>query len=285
MALCLMTSSALFADDITVKWGGKASAKWQQWEEDGWMNVKAVGSLLAEKDNAWLDLQVKITAVDASTNFSKVYVDIDKALLGYSMRPCEQAEFFLEAGRSKMKYLFDSKIQHNSPFNGAHFSLAFGDFCIHGGPHIIDTSRKHFGAVAEATYQFNMVPLEIRYSVSHWKPAYDFTTSQVTAVYKPSVSIPTSIYGAYIRNHQTNYHAGAYYVGLTLGNIQVAHDWMFDINYQHTGDFAVHWADDKGIGTGIQAKTTYAFTDNLHGHLKYTHGDFNVGEVGLTYSW
>src|SRR5262249_7414471 len=159
--------------------------------------------------------------------------------LGYQLYQAEKAGLALEVGRNKMDSMFDSKLQYDSYFNGLHIIYKYNqpglfNFAMHGGPHVVNSDKNHYGWIAEGKWSEIMdSPVFLTYSFTDWNapknkkcgddchcPVWDenylFTISQMIAGIK---IYNTTVYGAYLLNHQQSEHNDGFYVGFTTGQI------------------------------------------------------------------
>lgn len=239
----------------------------------------------------WVSVKMKA----ATSNGKESMIYLDKAFLGYNFFRNEYGSLSVEIGRNKMESMFDSKMQYDSYFNGCHivytyFDPELIDFCLHGGPHVVSSTDNHYGWVVEGVWHgIAHTPLTLKYSFTDWNrpkdEKYRYAISQITA---QIVSAHTTIYGAYLYNHQEEKYNDGFYVGFTAGKIIVAKDFLFDVNIQSTKGHTVSPIDFKGLRKGVNVKIVYAVTDALCLEGKFALRDaFNNKklEISAIYSW
>lgn len=238
---------------------------------------------------SWVSTKTKWSAamgVDGG-NFTKT--ELDRAFIGYDIFECGEEDFYIELGRSRLEYIFDSRVEFSSFFDGIHLFYTnefagLGQFVIHGGPFIIDSYTNHYGWAVETFFDdFACTGFTFKYSLINWakhgttkifgdaadlpkatkdNPRYRFLISQLLIGYTGKIDFchckTFYLYGAVLANHDAkkNYSTNfayankAFYLGFTLGKLCKACDWSFDINYQFVQAQAVPEFDLAGIGHG-----------------------------------
>ncbi len=282
--LCMTVCTAT---ELPFSWGGDIRIKWNHSDKAEYLNYE--GSLFAkiEHENAWLDTKVKLAVDDWIDEINIGRVSLEKALVGYRFAFLDNANFFAEVGHAKLDYLFESKLQNNSYFNGLHIGYSLNDFYIHAVLNRGTSFSSHYSYMGEATYTWTKIPLNLSYSVTQWQPKNDFFISQLKGFYslRQLFNKSISIYAAILRNHKASSEANGYYAGILIGKILKARDYEIDLNYQYCCKNAVPEFDYNGIGHGIQLKGRYAVTDSfsLQGKLNFV--DKIKAEVSAIYSW
>lgn len=267
---------------------GDVRTKWKStWGEKESHGLRAEANLGCDylKDNVWVSVKGK-----GATSGQTSELCLDKAMIGYQVlnKSFDTAVMTigLEGGRNKLDSMFDSKMQYDSYFNGLHLIYTFTepgliDFTLHGGPHVIDSSRNHYGWLAEGIWHnIASTPLTVKYSFTDWVKRKGereldewndkFAISQVTASYGFE---HVTVYGAYLHNHQVSKHNDGFYLGATAGKIRKAHDFLVDVNFQLAKTHLLLPADNKGLKRGVQAKLVYALAENLNLEAKFARLD------------
>jgi len=255
-------------------------------------------------DKSWVS--VKMNAATFNGKDSRIW--LEKAFLGWRFYESEKMTLGIEIDRNKMESMFDSKMQFNSNFNGAHLIYSFNqiglfDFVVHGGPHIVNTANNHYAWIGEAVFShIAACPLTLKYSFTEWNspvvkvnghpvfdPDYHFTISQITMSYEV---LETLVYGAYLLNHQHRNNNDGFYIGFTLGKIKKTGDFSFDVCFHSAKSQCVSDIDFKGFRKGAQLKASYALADSLLLESKFTLYDDYSGldnnrriEFQAVYSW
>ncbi|MEZ5315219.1 MAG: hypothetical protein R3E91_03285 [Chlamydiales bacterium] len=241
----------------------------------------------------WGSAKVKWVNFDGKDGGSLTRVELDRAFIGYDIRKEEKEDFYIEIGRSRLNYIFDSRLEFISIFDGIHIYYtnawsALGNFIIHGGPLIVDSFTNHYAWVVETgVIGFRGTGLGFKYSLIDWRrssptldygnlpnsgkttvrnnPRYAFLVSQILLGYQQKLDFlrckTLYIYGAALINHDakpsltTNWQKlnQAWYVGFTLGKLCTACDWSIDINYQSVQAQSVPEFDLGGFGHGNAA--------------------------------
>ncbi len=237
---------------------------------------------------AWLTTKLKWATLDGVDAGAVTRVDIDRAFIGCDVYTCGEEDLYVELGRSKLDYLFESRVEFSSFFDGIHFYYtkpvpAVGVFTIHGGPFIVDSYSNHYAWVVEAwVSNWLDTGLMFKYSIVDWNreattyvigkisdhppignnPRYRFLVSQMIFGYERKIDFAGCkslyVYGAVLANHDAKRSAttnwkklnGAWYAGFTLGKLCKGGDWSFDINYQSVQAQAIPEFDLSGIGHG-----------------------------------
>lgn len=267
---------------------GDLRTKWKStWgvSEDHSFKAEATLGCDYKGPESWVSVKMKA----ATSNGKESLVYLDKAVLGYQVldKTFDTASMGLglEIGRNKMDSMFDSKLQFDSYFNGLHLIYSFKepgviDFIAHGGPHVVDSTRNHYGWLVEGIWnRIASTPVTVKYSFTDWNApkkdggydmTYYFAISQITALYEFE---HLTLYGAYLYNHQEERYNDGFYLGFTAGKIRKVHDFLFDINFQSTKAYLLSPSDNKGLKRGVQAKFVYALAENLNVEAKFARLD------------
>jgi hypothetical protein len=277
--------------DVRTKW----KSNWGE-TEDHCFKAEATVGCDYRQPQVWVDGKIKTSTCNrCGTQFF-----LHKALIGYQIYSDEKIAVAIETGRNKMDSMFDSKMQFDNNFDGAHFIIAFKDikffdFSIHGGPHIINSSINHYGYVGEAKFtQIFDLPASLKYSFTDWNATrktfrdntqYEYAISQVSASYDFEQFI---VYGAGLYNHRDSKDNYGFYLGVSMGQIHKAHDWVIDVNYQYTRPNLLSDVDNKGLKKGVEAKVIYALAEKLSVEAKFARLDKNNNnkvELQAIYAW
>jgi hypothetical protein len=236
----------------------------------------------------WLTTKVRYAVVDGTDGGSATKVELDRAFIGYDIYECGKEDFYIELGRSKLDYMFESRVQFGSLFDGIHLYYTkplgkIGTFTLHGGPFIIDSLTNHYAWVGEVGVKEWMdTGWSFRYSLIDWtrkaptfdygykanlgtirnNPRYRFLVSQMLISREKKIDFAGCkmlyLYGAVLANHDATrnnasdytYANKAWYLGFTLGKLCKACDWSIDMNYQYVQAQAIPEFDISGIGHG-----------------------------------
>ena len=242
---------------------------------------------------SWSTTKLKFVSFDGKDSGSATRVDMERAFIGFDIYNQKEEDFYIEIGRSNLDYMFESRVEFGSIFDGIHFYYttcwpSVGQFTIHGGPFIIDSYSNHYGWVIEAfVTKWRGTGISFKYSLIDWhraaitfdygnlpnagnvavrdNPRYRFIISQMLFGYEREIDFikckTLFLYGAVLLNHDakcTPQTRGqrlnhAWYIGFTLGKLCKACDWSIDINYQSVQAQAVPEFDLNGIGHGNAA--------------------------------
>lgn len=123
---------------------------------------------------SWVSNKIRWTTFDGIDGGSATKTEIDRAFIGYDVYEKGPLDFYVEIGRSHLDYIFDSRVEFGSVFDGIHLYYTnkwnrVGTFVAHGGPFIVDSFTNHYGWVVE-TYVENWADtgLIFKYSLINW---------------------------------------------------------------------------------------------------------------------
>jgi hypothetical protein len=124
---------------------------------------------------SWVSTKVKWGADMGAESGLATKVGLDRAFIGYDIYECGDRDFYIELGRSRLEYIFDSRVEFSSFFDGIHLYYTdewkgVGTFVAHGGPFLIDHLASHYGWVFE-TYvdEWMGTGLILKYSIINWR--------------------------------------------------------------------------------------------------------------------
>lgn len=239
---------------------------------------------------SWVSTKTKWSATMGIDGGTLTRTELERAFIGYDIYECGEEDFYIELGRSRLEFIFDSRVEFSSFFDGIHLFYTnefdgLGQFVIHGGPFVVDSLTSHYAWVVETFFdEFACTGFVLKYSLINWhkhgttfifgndafptpdqirdNPRYRFLISQFMLGYTGKIDFchckTFYAYAAVLANHDakknvtTNftYANKAFYVGFTLGKLCKACDWSFDINYQYVQAQAIPEFDLSGIGHG-----------------------------------
>ncbi len=242
---------------------------------------------------SWVASKLRWVNFDGKDGGTPTRVEIQRAFIGYDIWRRGKHDFYIELGRSRFAYIYDSRIEFTSPYDGIHLFLTgmwedMGQFTIHGGPFIIDSTTNHYGWIVEGqVLRMGGTGFSVKYSMVDWgrdaptldygnlpnsgntlirnNPRYQYLVSQFLVGYERDLCFDHCkqlyAYGAFLRNHDARASSttdgkrlnNAWYVGFTLGKLCKAYDWSIDLNYQSVQALAVPEFDLAGIGHGNAA--------------------------------
>ncbi|MCB1180483.1 MAG: hypothetical protein KDK55_00480 [Chlamydiia bacterium] len=247
---------------------------------------------------SWVSTKLKWAQFDGQDGGTMTKVSVDRAFLGYDVYHNGDTDFYIEAGRSKLNSIYDSRVQFAANFDGIHiyYTTQFPEVCefiVHGGPFLVDSFTNDYAWVAELEFLgLGGTGFSAKYSYTDWlkkgstldygnlansgktniknNPRYKFRVSQVLLGYqcKPSWlwCKTLNLFGATLINHAAEPSKTsdwkklnrAWYVGFVLGRLCKACDWSLEFNYQAVGAQAVPEFDLLGIGHGNAADTLFS---------------------------
>lgn len=125
--------------------------------------------------STWVSTKMRWSNYDGVDGGSATQTNMDRAFIGFDVFTEGPEDFYIEVGRSRLEYLFDSRVEFSSTFDGIHIYYTdvwprIGTFVIHGGPFIVDSFTNNY-AWAMETYVNRWVgtPLCLKYSLIHWR--------------------------------------------------------------------------------------------------------------------
>lgn len=250
-------------------------------EADILMNYKA--------DITWGTAKIKFNNRAGVISGTSDKVALDRAFLGVRFLEGETYTMSFEAGRRRLNYTFDSKIQFRAFMDGLLYKYdqsidTVGDLYFYGGPFVVNFTNNHYAYVFElGALNIGNTGIYLKYSFIDWdtkhydnpliSQKFDFMNSQITLGYKivPKwLEKVITIYSAALVNSAakkiplTNYHKDnyAWYVGFSIGELRKQGDWAFDIDYQYVMPQAVPDYDLAGIGRGNAAGVGFYSVDS-----------------------
>jgi len=182
---------------------------------------------------SWVSTKLKFVNFDGIDGGSATKVDMERAFIGYDIFEDGDTDFYIEIGRSNLDYLFESKVEFSSIFDGIHLFYTadwpcIGKYTIHGGPFIVDSFTNHYAwAVETFITKFMGTGWAFKYSIVDWfrksptsyfgnredqfknllienNPRYRFVVSQWLVGYEQKIDFlkckTLFLYGAYLHN-------------------------------------------------------------------------------------
>jgi hypothetical protein len=262
-----------------------------------WENGPKLGELHYETNlspkfvigDVWAETNIRFTLADPLFNDSLAFPELDKALIGYKWDISDGSVFGLQIGRCPLDYIFDSKIQYHSHFNGLHVGHKIGDFSIHGGLSYIPDAVDRFLYLLEASYACEPYPLVLTYSFTHWEPEMPYSISQaklswMLAQFKKK---PIKLYGAILKNHAQSKKSTSTYVGITLDQIAVEKDYSIELYYQYVERNSIPVIDmqHQGNESAFHLKGKYCLTPNLAFQFKGCFAHDKTTQLSAIFSW
>ncbi len=124
-------------------------------------------------DNSWVTTKLKWAVIDGVDPPQTIKTELDRAFIGYDVYNCCAEDFYVELGRTKLDYMFESRIEFSTFFNGIHFyytnEYPVGTLTLHGGPFVVDAFNDHYAYVAELGMKDVLVDgFSFRYSIIDW---------------------------------------------------------------------------------------------------------------------
>ncbi|MBJ7449512.1 MAG: hypothetical protein JHC93_04030 [Parachlamydiales bacterium] len=233
-----------------------------------------------DADNSWAQTKLEFKANPLGVNGSPGTLKLRRAFIGYDILDQGNNELYVEVGRQKMDYLFESSIQFDSIYDGILIGYEYswkntGDFFVHAGPFIVNSTSENYGYVGETgLMQMFQTGLYTKLSFINWKNnkadasgtryspnlRYQNTQLVIGYVFEPQTfGAPVRLFsgmvynGAAKRTQTSDYHKAnkGYYAGVEFGKLEVAGDYSVTVSYQYVGFYAVPEYDVSGIGAGF----------------------------------
>ncbi|MFZ0566157.1 MAG: hypothetical protein WAM28_08245 [Chlamydiales bacterium] len=186
---------------------------------------------------SWVSTKLRWVNFDGVDGGSATKVEMDRAFIGYDVYHEGETDFYIEVGRSNLGYIYESRVEFSSTFDGIHLYYtrcwpSVGTFVIHGGPFIVDSFYNHYAWIVETfVTNFRGMGLSFKYSLIDWhrgapthyygglkkedknrpkdllrdNPRYRFIVSQMLFGYERKIDFlgckTLFVYGALLANH------------------------------------------------------------------------------------
>ena len=184
---------------------------------------------------SWVTTKVKWVNFDGKDGGSETRIEMERAFIGYDIYLEGEEDFYIEIGRSNLDYMFESRVEFGSLFDGIHLFYTncwpgVGQFTIHGGPFIVDSFTNHYAWIIEAfVTKWRGTGWSFKYSLADWykhshtknygnlgpaisgkslimsNPRYRFLVSQMLIGYERKIDVlgckALFLYGAALVNH------------------------------------------------------------------------------------
>ena len=214
-------------------------------------------------------------------------IKVDRAYFGYRFYDGDRHTADVEIGRRGMSYVFDSKVQFGSNFDGVNLKDAYafetvGDFYYQLGAFIIDERDSRAGYIGE-TGLMNIAHTGFyaKYSLVDWNTKknpektphqFDFIVSQATLGYRfipASLDKPITFYLAGLYNHSARKREvsdhkranAASYAGFNVGQVKIKGDWSFEACYELVQAQSIPSFDSNGIGMGSSDENAFYYRE------------------------
>lgn len=128
-----------------------------------------------ETCTAWVSTKLRWSMFGGKDGGTTAKPEVDRAFIGYDVFDKGKQDFYVEVGRSRLDYMFESKIEFTASFTGIHFYYTncyekTGSLVIHGGPFVVDAFTNHYAWVAEANVkELGGTPFSVKYSIIDWR--------------------------------------------------------------------------------------------------------------------
>lgn len=128
-----------------------------------------------ETKKAWASTKLRWSMFGGKDGGTAAKPDVDRAFIGYDIYSLKKTDFYIEVGRSRLDYLFESKVEFTASFTGMHLYYTkciekLGSFVIHGGPFVTDAFTNHYSWVLEGNVkELGGTPFSVKYSIIDWR--------------------------------------------------------------------------------------------------------------------
>lgn len=242
-------------------------------------------------DITWSTIKVEFANDMGTVSGSTGGLSLERAFLGFRFLNYDNFTADIEAGRRRLNYTFDSKVEFGSLMDGLllkydQSSDLVGDFYTYLGGFIVNERINQFATVLEAgIFNFFDTGLYGKYSIIDWftksflshteYETYRFIPNQFILGWTfvpPRIDKVTTFYTAFLVNPVAKKipqldgcrgRIGAY-LGFSMGEIRKTGDWSFDINMQYMQPQVVPDFDFSGIGNGNAGKVGL-YSTNMNG--------------------
>jgi len=165
----------------------------------------------------WASTKLRWANLDGRDGGTPTKVEMDRAFIGYDIYDNDDVDFYIELGRSRLDFMFESRVEFTSIFDGIHlyYTRCFPNVCtliVHGGPFLSDSLTNHFPWVAELFLkEIGGTDWSVKYSIIDWhrsaptrrfggfkdmdklptlenNPRYRFTISQLIFGYQTKIN-------------------------------------------------------------------------------------------------
>lgn len=239
-------------------------------------------------ERAWASIRVEFDNDMGRESGTTDNINLEKCYLGGRIVAGDTFTFDSELGRRFLGTVFDSKIEFGSLFDGGlvRFNKAFpslGDFYTTVGGIIVNEKKDFYAGAAEVgLLRIGNTGFFAKASYIDWKKynrnsvnnqRFNFRVTQLQGGYQfyPWKKL-IKFYAAGLYNDAakklplTNFKKlnGAWYAGVSIGQVRKQWDWAIDTNFQWVQAQAIPDFDASGIGRGNAGKVGF-YTTNVDG--------------------
>jgi len=226
-------------------------------------------------DSTWASARLAFDNTMGIVGGTTSNISLDRAFLGFRALEGDNSTFDVEAGRRRIGYTFDSKIEFGARMDGIlakydQSSDRVGDFYLYASAFVVNEVKNQFAYVAEmGLLNIADTGLYGKYSVIDWDTLntyinysnirYRFVNNQFILGWKfvPFGKV-TTFYSAFLVNAvakpspllNNDIANLAGYVGFSMGEVRKAGDWNFETFVQYVEPQAIPDFDFSGIGKG-----------------------------------
>jgi len=229
---------------------------WDQTDNQSNVYTRINGKASYNTDEAWANLKLSITRFTKDT-----VLQIDKVVVGYSPIWDEEARIFIEIGRAPLNSMFCSGLQFNAPFNGLHLGYKNKNLTFHGALTVFGDYAEMWGAIAEAIYTFETMPLVLIHSYSNWHK-YNITQTTLKYLIGYIRNQPIEIYGSFLTNLNFKDYGYGWELGTMIGKVIRTKDVRMQVAFKKLTHNSIPSYDFPKL-QGLQIKGVYSLSDKL----------------------
>ncbi len=239
-------------------------------------------------ERAWASARLEFDNDMAIVDGTMSKISLEKAYFGGRIVAGDTFTFDAELGRRFLGTVFDSKVEFGSLFDGAllRFNKAFqsiGDFYTLLGVLLVNEKKDYYAYITEiGMLRIANTGLYAKLSYIDWKKynsrafddlRFNFRVSQALVGYQfTHWNKLFKFYAAGLYNDAAHKLAvtgfrrlnGAWYAGVSIGQVKKRGDWAIDTNFQWVEAQAIPEFDASGIGRGNAAGVGF-YTLNING--------------------
>lgn len=209
---------------------------------------------------------------------------VDRAYFGVNLIDDDRHTMMVQVGRNVMQYVFDSKLEFGSNFDGVEFKDSYtfdymGDLYYKIAAMLVSEKHNQAAYIGEIGF-FNIIRtgFNARYTLIDWNTKhrhhlpyqFQFVVSQLNLFYRfvpQLINQSVKFYVAGLYNHRarkhkiTNETLANYggYIGVAIGETKLQGDWTFEGNYQVLAAQCVPDFDANGVGLGNSDNSSFYY--------------------------
>ncbi|MBS0622835.1 MAG: hypothetical protein JSR80_07770 [Verrucomicrobia bacterium] len=244
-------------------------------------------------DCTWASIQLSHDNDMGTVSGTARNIDLERCLIGYTLYECGDTSWWIEAGRDRLAFKFDSEVQYGSRMDGIYFhyntDICWADFIAKGAAFVIDYRCREYAYIGGVELEdINCRGYYAKYYYIDWgrhrsEDRFARIVDLTTGLDKPPLRIrpfrisqiligrkipcwgycskDLHLYAAFLYNHAAhrlpitaNRKANiGFYTGFQYGKIAKACDWAVRLEMDYVQAQAILESDSNGIGRGNAA--------------------------------